>query len=409
MSRPGQQRTVGTAEAGADVDTIIRDETKPAPRRTMAGSISSRIDDRTATAGAPDAPGVAVDRAGSAEKTTTTPSPMILIEIDPGVSGGFMYNRFDIVLRGRVMSRAPLADIKLQVDDRIIATASYGQPDRAATCIMPDGTPGRQRGFQFNLPRLYDGDATHCNFRIVGRAVDGLECTDDFTIKLDAADPDPVSVIAGPTGPMMGLHGLRPHAVLYIERGAIDGDGNLIAQGWAIALGKIRAVQIFAGDRRVCEAELDSERDDVAMAHPGYPNARLSGFSVMIPLAKDDRQAASIGAQVICSNGFIQQETIPVERVRRHPASRAAALANDSSLLDQQQDYKLKADFHINCAPINGSSEIRMFCDEARSMQSTATEAPFCWPSVSACSRDLSKLLRVASPVRASLTVSAAL
>ncbi len=368
----------------------------------MAGSISSRIDDRTAATVAPDEPGAVSDRAAPTEDaiepsgiatsdvTTSgveTSGPAILIEIDPGVSGGFVHNRFDIVLRGRVMSRAPLADIKLQVDDRIIATASYGQPDRAATCIMPDGTPGRQRGFQFNLPRLYDGDATHCNFRIVGRAVDGFECTDDFTIKLDAADPDPVSVIAGPTGPMMGLHGLRPHAVLYIERGAIDGDGNLIAQGWAIALGKIRAVQIFAGDRRVCEAELDSERDDVAMAHPGYPNARLSGFSVTIPLAKDDRQAASIGAQVICSNGFIQQETIPVERVRRHPVSRAASTPNGFSLLNQQPDYQLKADFHISRDPMIGfelpapdaepsaivagsaqtdpSSEIRMFCDEA--------------------------------------------
>ena len=123
---------------------------------------------------------------------------VILIEIDPAVSGGYVHGRFDIMIRGRAVSTAAIEEIRLQVDDWVTSTASFGQPERAASAVMADGTPARQRGFRFNLPRPGDGQAERCAFQIVARTEDGFEYAEDFEIDVDPAAGDPVSIVSGP-------------------------------------------------------------------------------------------------------------------------------------------------------------------------------------------------------------------
>jgi ADP-heptose:LPS heptosyltransferase/GT2 family glycosyltransferase len=293
-------------------------------------------------------------------------APLIVVEIDPGVSGGFLHGRFDVAIRGRAASEAAIEEIRLQVDGRVISLSSYGQPDRAANVIMPDGSPGRQRGFQFNLSRPGDGRAERCAFQIVVRTEDGFEHAEDFEIALDPTAGDPLTIVSGPARP--GAMSVRPYAIMYIERGTIDADGMLTVQGWAVSLGPTLAVQIFVDDERISKARIGGDRDDVAAAFPGYPNARLSGFSLSMQLDEVDRDATRVRAQIVCPNGFGHEESIQVERLLRRSAPRqqraaeppppppapVAPSAPTFSLFNQQPSYQLSAEFRIAEDPMFG-------------------------------------------------------
>jgi hypothetical protein len=175
--------------------------------------------------------------------------------------------------------------------------------------MLPDGTPARQRGFQFNPPRPGGVRTERCTFQIIARTEDGFEYAEDFEIDVDPTARDPVSVIAGPTRPTVGA--ARPYTVMYIERGTIDSEGVLSVVGWAVSLGATLVVQIFADDERFSEAKIGGEREDVASVFPAYPKARLSGFSLTMQLDEADRDANRILAQIECPNGFGHRKPFP--------------------------------------------------------------------------------------------------
>ena len=320
--------------------------------------------------------------------------PAIVVAIDPVVPGGYVHGRFDFTIRGRCVSAAPIEEIRLQVDDWITSVSCFGQPERAAAALMPDGTPARQRAFQFNLPRP-GGAVGNCEFQIIARTTGGFEFAEDFVIELDAGG-DRAIIISGPTRTILG--GAQPHAVMYIESATIDPDGLLAVQGWSVSLGPTLAVEIFADEACVSQAWTGGERDDVAVAFPDYPNARLSGFSLTMQLDEVIRKARRIHARMVCPGGFGHEESIPAERKHKREgpgvpnkselaveAARSAAF----SLLDQQPAYQLHADFRIADDPMRGLTlpattgpaeheprfgrasghdelaEIRLYCDAA--------------------------------------------
>ena len=312
--------------------------------------------------------------------------PRIVIEIDPKISGGYMRGRFDVMIRGRATSAAPIRQIRLQVGDWVASTAFYGQSERPAAAANP--APPRQRAFQFNLPRPGDGRVERCAFQIIASFEDGSEHAEDFQIEVDPATDDQVAVIAGPTGMLTG--GSRPHTVLYIESATIDPDGLVSVVGWAVSLAPILAVRVGATDSPIADATLGAPREDVGRAFPAYPNARSSGFSLTAQLDDTARAASHIHARIVCPNGFGHQESIPVEH---SPAPDAAAtrragpeFAQAANLLHPlafslpDQAYRVSADFQMaearpalllvdpvgDPAPQPPSVEIRMHCDEAR-------------------------------------------
>ncbi|MEA2775402.1 MAG: hypothetical protein QOF90_808, partial [Acetobacteraceae bacterium] len=274
----------------------------------------------------------------------------------------------------------------------VASAASYGQPERAAASVMPDGSPARQRAFRFNLPRPRENEPREtqpgvepgaeperCAFQIIARTEDGFEYAEDYAIALDATAPTPVSIISGPTRLALAS-GARPHVVMYIERGTIDIDGILSVQGWAVSLGSISTVQIFAGETRTSNARMDRERTDVAKAFPAYPSARLSGFNLTVQLDPADLDAETIRARIECPNGFAHEQAIPVERVQRRgtpprPPADQRKFADDPSLdlvpslhvagvLPSGQRAELAAD-QPEVRPNEVPPEIRMFCDAA--------------------------------------------
>ncbi|HET6306520.1 MAG TPA: glycosyltransferase family 9 protein [Rhodopila sp.] len=257
-------------------------------------------------------------------------APVILIEIDPGVSGGHARGRFDIMIRGRAVSTAVIEEIRLQVDDLVASSASFGPTDHTPAVVLPDGTILRQRGFHFSLPRPGEGAADRCRFRIVARTAGGFEHAESFEIDVDPVE-SAVSVVAGPTDVTAGF--VRPYAVLYIERATIDADGVLVVDGWAVSQGPTLAVQVFADATRVGQARCGTERGDVGAAFPAYPNAPLSGFSLSLQLDEADRGLRWVRAQIVCPHGFGHAESVPVERlVRRAPQDILEGAASGGAL-----------------------------------------------------------------------------
>src|SRR6478609_2335734 len=119
----------------------------------------------------------AAEAQSSADLKSMAGAPVAFIEIDAAISGGYIHNRFDLTIRGRVMSATPLREVRLQVEDQVISLASYAQSDRAVACVLPDGRPGRQRAYQFYLPRTGDTVPGKSVFDIIACTEDDIEHT----------------------------------------------------------------------------------------------------------------------------------------------------------------------------------------------------------------------------------------
>ena len=314
----------------------------------------------------------------------TVAAPLILVEADPTVSGNFIHGRFDVLLRGRVVSASPAEEIALHENGEVVAIAQFGDPEHAAPALLPDGTRARQRAFHFNLPRPYGRAGAPCRPLIVVRTADGDTHEEPFEIEMDPHGPLPVSLRSGPTQNTMTSASVRPPVVIYVERAALDDEGNLLIHGWAIAVTTLVTVQIFADDDRIAAARLGAVRDDVAGAYPAYPNARTSGFSLSLQIGKEYRNAVAIRAQAIGLFGFSHETLVPLERLPGRslrpgglgpgapgpgalgpgatpqappradvPAGTQAPIGM-FSLIGQQPDYQITADFRIASDPLPG-------------------------------------------------------
>lgn len=274
------------------------------------------------------------------------PPPLILIEADPAVSGGFLHGRFDVLIRGRVVSASPAAEIALHLGGDIVAVAQYGDPEHAAPAMLPDGTLGRQRAFHFNVPRLQTEAGGAYDVTVAARTADGVTHEEAFALSVAPHDPQPVTLLSGPTQNTMSSAGIRPPAIVYVERAVVDGDGNLNVHGWAIALTTLVTVEIFADEALMSAARLGGFRDDVAGVYPAYPNARMSGFSLSMQLTEEHRHLTSIRARAIGLFGFSHQAMVPLERL---PATSPAGPFNP---IGQGPPYRLTADFSFATDPL---------------------------------------------------------
>ncbi len=346
------------------------------PARGSSRKTGSAVSRSRAAAAAPKTPAMVPRKPASSRPPTgggtypaaaaaapdDRPAPMILIHVEPTVSGGSMHNRFDVQILGRVASSAAIEDIELRTEGAVIARASFGQPPPEQMVTLPDGTDGWQRAFLLVLPRPLALATGLCSCELRARTTDGHSRTEILELAIDPAAPAPVSSRSGPLLPGAAASAGRPHVLLFVERVLLDDDRNLTVQGWALAMTQIVTVQVFAGDNeRLPAAQLGGPRDDVANAFPAYPNARQSGFTCtgrVSPAASLD----SIRVQAISLNGFAMDVVVPVERVssrppQHRPAPRLVAEAEPEparpfSPFRQEPAYKLTADFSIAADPL---------------------------------------------------------
>lgn len=305
----------------------------------------------------------------------------VQIELDADASGGFINGRFDILLRGRVVSSTPVEALELMVGANPVSRIDYGEPLRAATTTMPDGTPGRECSFQFTLHHEQASAARESVVQIRVMGSDRLLGKQDFTIVTDTSRPDSVQVTSGPRRPMLSLIGTRPPVILYVERASLTEDGAFVLRGWTVAMNALITVQAFLGEHRLPAAQLGVLREDVGLLYANYPNARGSGFTLNTQVSRRPAcDAQVVRVQAISRNGYSQQVLVPVERLPAQSRGETKPAPDPvtglkSAVPTQNLQVVADAAFGTEAKPeqskttgpqpgMKAGHEIRHFCDE---------------------------------------------
>jgi ADP-heptose:LPS heptosyltransferase/GT2 family glycosyltransferase len=245
--------------------------------------------------------------------------PIVLIDIDPAVTCGFVHGRFDIQIRGRVASPVPIDEVELLADGEAVSRVQFGRPQHADATVLPDGTPAHQYTYQLSFPRPQERAAGACGCVIRAQASDGHIHEESFELMIDPGGTDPVTFTSGPLQPSSGYNNLRPMIVLYLERALLEGGDTLLIHGWVVSSTPVVTVQAFTeGEQRLPAAQLGGQRDDVAEVYPAYPNARTSGFSLLARVDPAETPGwQKIRVQAISLSGFSQEVLVPLERLAR--------------------------------------------------------------------------------------------
>ncbi len=305
---------------------------------------------------------------GLTEPEVVAPAAETLIDLDPGVFGGLLHNRFDVTVRGRTVSQATVTQVRLEVAGKVAAAVSLGPAELTSAALLSDGRPARQRIFQLGLQRPLGLLPERCPVMVVATDDTGAEHAELFHLDIDPTAPAPVSIVSGPTRPAETYGGGLPFAMLRLERGSVDDSGTLIVEGWALAFDRIETVRVMVGGEQAHEvtvigdAALGQPRHDVGHAMPAYPNSALSGFVLTGSVEAVDHLAETIRARMICTSGFAIDAVIPIEWISRWPVDRTGVAAADGVAADET-GLSLPADGIVS-SPAPGSI-FKMYCDAA--------------------------------------------
>ena len=199
----------------------------------------------------------------------------------PAISAGYIHDRYDLLVRGRVVSRRAGGGDRHQA-------GRCGHWPRSVWTVGPDGArpasrmanrhPARVPRQRAAAPRPGAPDVhlyhccPHAEWRYpraklrVSRSIRPIRCRSRLPRDRRVRRP-PIAHV-------------RPPVVLYVERAALDDSGQLLVHGWAVSLTAMVTVQAFLDEERIGAAQLGGQRDDVGTAFPAYANARLSGFTL---------------------------------------------------------------------------------------------------------------------------------
>ena len=229
------------------------------------------------------------------------------VNIDSAITAGFIHDRYDLLLRGCVVASQPVEQVEMTLDGVVVGRMGYG---------LPAGATGEEHLFRINLPLRRTLTRRSCNCIASVKLSNGETHEEHFELSVDAFSATPVSVVSGPTVPAGTYANTQPSIILYVERAALDDEGRLQVVGWAVSLNGIATIQVFADDEHVDDARLGGRRDDVGGAFPAYPNARMSGFSLVARIAAPGDASPALRVQAIGRSGDSHDVILPVERVR---------------------------------------------------------------------------------------------
>ena len=125
--------------------------------------------------------------------------PQIQVDIDPAITSGFIHDRHDLLIRGRVVSSAPIDEASLLLDGTAVGRVQYGLANHAAQTVLPDGTAATQYVFHINLPLPRDQGHRIRTCVVAVRMQDGDSYEERFDLLVDSSGSVPISVAAGPT------------------------------------------------------------------------------------------------------------------------------------------------------------------------------------------------------------------
>ena len=272
-----------------------------------------------------------VEPAMALAESANTP-PQMLIDIDQSVLGGIIHGRFDLQIRGRVVSPDPIEEVQLLSDGGPVERVLF-DVQSATRALIAGRTAVRQYGYQFSLPRLRERADAPCRFIVRVRTIAGATYDEAFELAVDPTGPEPVTVVSGPIQPSAGYADARPPIVLYVERALLDAEGELLVHGWSVALTPMVSVQAFIGKGEWLSAvDTSGQRDDVAEAYPEYPNARASGFSLSAHLdAARTENLAAVLLRATCLGGYSHEVMMPLEHETNRLVISPQSAASDAA------------------------------------------------------------------------------
>jgi ADP-heptose:LPS heptosyltransferase/GT2 family glycosyltransferase len=277
--------------------------TRPAPKSRTKSPQPEEVSESPQ----PDAtPPAAIEPAAPAAESGIA----IRVDIESELTGWRTGSRFDVVLRGQIISGSPAASFVIRDPaGNDLASVEFGHGSDTEAVALPEGGTGFRTGFQIFLPLPGGDEVRIADMWVRAETRDGAVFEEAMRLGCIA---DQAAILAGPARDLSGIEMPVPHGILYLEGAEIDGEGFLRADGWTLSTSPIVAVQFFAAGDRVGAGGHGRDRSDVGDAYPGYPNAHHAGFLLERHVDRSVRNAGAITVQVLCLNGACYAATIPL-------------------------------------------------------------------------------------------------
>src|SRR5216683_1295893 len=237
--------------------------------------------------------------------------PPILVAIEALGVVGLPDGTSRLSVSGWALAAAAIDEITVSVAGEVAGTATYGlaRPDVAR--LYPDRAAAARCGFilAFDVPSRTSGAIEPL---LAVRTADGE--VGQRALHVEVAPQEVGTRIIDPLHEAADM----PEAAtapmqLFIDEAVVDASGILRVGGWVVCLVQIESVEAFVGDTPIGKAEFGRVRDDVGKAHPDYPNARFSGFTMVADLSKHGAGRAAITIRATARTGISQEATAEVE------------------------------------------------------------------------------------------------
>ena len=210
--------------------------------------------------------------------------PPIQIEIDPRVQAASIYGRYDLIVRGKVISTSRVKSVTLLVNNAVLGRIRYGQLARDGSDGASVETSEDRASFTMTLPLSREAARGWCCFELEAQTTTEETFRETFTVSIDPSKPHGVTVISGSTDIGFDESSCAP-ILLYVERAAMDGGGHLVVRGWTLSVSAIRGVRVIIMGH-INAASLGGWRDDVAKAFPSVPKCSRLGLFAWLGLAQ---------------------------------------------------------------------------------------------------------------------------
>lgn len=217
--------------------------------------------------------------------------------------------------RGWLVALRPIAELTISFDG-VVARALYGLPRSDVAQKFPRYPKSDHSGFTFSL--LLNQESAKRGDRIEPIIALTTVTGERFeqTIKLDLAEEKitdkPTAEMAVHEAPIGQVPLDQPPMLLNIDSVSLDEAAILRIVGWAICFAPISRVGVFIDGQRLGTADYGKQRDDVAIAHPAYPNAHLSGFSINAAVGQFGSGSKSVKVQAVASSGISREVLLPI-------------------------------------------------------------------------------------------------
>lgn len=123
-----------TADTPVQMADHLPDDVVASPAKGGAIAPEVSVDEAGPTPDAPQA-----EATGTPDVAVAAEPVPVIIEVDPSLTGGMIQDRFDVTVRGRIVSPATIESASLLVDGELAAGTLYGVQDSEISHAVVDG------------------------------------------------------------------------------------------------------------------------------------------------------------------------------------------------------------------------------------------------------------------------------